>query len=163
MIMRTDTRNIVMTIAFLIGVKKSAFLTVYGNEDSELISSLENNREALTIRYLCKLRTVLMQKFKKTDSAIMYDFKNIDSLEWYDSENIADLQKWGYKIVLANKKAADYAVHFNTLIHDNIDMCKGLLPDWIKWEYIKSLLHFVSCCNIPQMPVLRALTAICFF
>lgn len=104
-----------------------------------------------------------MQKFKKTDSAIMYDFKNIDSLEWYDSENIADLQKWGYKIVLANKKAADYAVHFNTLIHDNIDMCKGLLPDWIKWEYIKSHLHFVSCCNIPQMPVLRALTAICFF
>lgn len=83
-----------------------------------------------------------MQKFKKTDSAIMYDFKNIDSLEWYDSENIADLQKWGYKIVLANKKAADYAVHFNTLIHDNIDMCKGLLPDWIKWEYIKSLLLF---------------------
>lgn len=137
--MRTDTKNIVLTVAFLIGVRKSAYQAVYGNENSELISSLENSKEALTIRYLCKLRTTLMQRFKKTDDAIVYDFKNLDGIEWYDAENISRLEKWGYSIILANKRAADYAVHFNTLIHDNIDICKDLFPDWIVWDYIKDL------------------------
>lgn len=137
--MRTDTKNIVLTVAFLIGVRKSAYTSVYGNENSDLLYALENSKEALTVRYLCKLRTTLMQKFKKTDNAIVYDFKNIDSLEWYDNENISQLEKWGYNVILANKRAADYAVHFNTLIHDNIDICKDFFPDWIVWDYIKDL------------------------
>lgn len=137
--MRTDTKNIVLIVAFLIGVRKSAYISVYGNTGSELLNTLENSKEALIIRYLCKLRTTLMQRFRKTDNAIVYECKNIDSIEWYDSENISALQKWGYNVILANKKAADYAVHFNTLIHDNIDICKSLFPDWIKWDYIKDL------------------------
>ena len=93
--MRTDTRNIVATIAYLIGIRKSAWISTYGNEYPELLSDLESNTDATAIRYLCKLRTTLMQRFKKTDSAIMYDFKNIDRIEWYDAENIRQLEKWG--------------------------------------------------------------------
>lgn len=137
--MKTDTKNIVLTVAFLIGVRKSAYTSVYGNENPDLLNTLENSKEALTIRYLCKLRTTLMQRFRKTDEAIVYDFKNIDSLEWYDNENISQLENWGYNVILANKRAADYAVHFNTLIHDNIDICKDFFPDWIVWDYIKDL------------------------
>ncbi len=137
--MRTATQNIVLIIAFLIGVRKSAYISTYGNGNAELIASLENSKEALTIRYLCKLRTTLMQRFKKTDYSIVYDFKNLDSIEWYDSDNIRQLEKWGYTIILANKRAADYSIYFNTLIHDNIDICKDLFPDWIVWDYIKDL------------------------
>ncbi|MCM1578522.1 MAG: NYN domain-containing protein [Ruminococcus sp.] len=137
--MRTDTKTIVVTMAFMIGVKKSTLYTVYAAENGELLAQLEKSKEALTIRYLCKLRTTLMQKFKKTDNAISYDFKNINSLEWYDSDNIKQLEQWGYTIILANKRAADYTVHFNTLIHDNINQCRSLFPDWINWDYIKDL------------------------
>ncbi len=137
--MRTNTKNIVLTVAFLIGVRKSTFLSVYGDTDNEVMNMLENSRDALTIRYLCKLRTTLMQKFKKTDNAIVYECRNIDSIEYYDNENITMLQKWGYDVILSNKRASDYAIHFNSLIHDNIDICKDLFPDWIIWDYIKDL------------------------
>lgn len=137
--MRTDTRNIVATIAYLIGVRKSAWISSYGNECSELLTELENNRSATAIRYLCKLRTTLMQRFKKTDTLIVYEFKNLDSIEWYDAENIQQLEKWGYTILLANKRASDYSLHFNTLIRDNIDSCRELFPDWIAWEYVRDL------------------------
>ena len=80
-----------------------------------------------------------MQRFKKTDTALVYDFKNIDRIEWYDAENIKQLEKWGYTIILSNKRASDYLIHFNTLIRDNIDKCRELFPDWIVWEYVKNL------------------------
>ena len=131
--------NIVATMAYLIGVRKSAWISSYGNECSDLLAELENNRNATTIRYLCKLRTTLMQRFKKTDLAIVHDCKNIDHIEWYDTENIRQLEKWGYTILLANKRASDYSLHFNTLIRDNIDKCRELFPDWIAWEYVKDI------------------------
>ena len=141
--MRTDTKNIVATMAYLTGVRKSAWISSYGNECSELLTELENNRNATTIRYLCKLRTTLMQRFKKTDLAIVHDCKNIDHIEWYDTENIRQLEKWGYTILLANKRASDYSLHFNTLIRDNIDKCRALFPDWIAWEYVKNHLPII--------------------
>jgi hypothetical protein len=137
--MRIDTRNIVATVAFLIGVRKSAWIATYSSDCSELLKELENDRDAVTIRYLCKLRTTLMQRFKKTDNALVYDFKNIDRIEWYDADNIHQLEEWGFNIILTNKRATDYSLHFNTLIHDNIDSCQRLFPDWIVWDYIKDL------------------------
>ncbi|MCI5946002.1 MAG: NYN domain-containing protein [Oscillospiraceae bacterium] len=137
--LRTDTKNIVATVAFLIGVRKSAWNATYGEECSELLTTLENDKNAVVIRYLCKLRTTLMQRFKKTDNILVYDFKNIDSIEWYDKENIRQLEKWGFTIILANKRASDYSLHFNNLISNNIDNCRSLFPDWIVWEYIKDL------------------------
>lgn len=137
--MRVDTRNIVATVAFLIGIRKSAWNSVYGDSYSELLAELESNRNAVTIRYLCKLRTTLMLYFKKTDDGIRFNYKNIDRLEWYDKENINKLEEWGFKIILTNKRASDYSIHFNKLICENINNCKELFPDWISWEYIRNL------------------------
>lgn len=145
--MRKNTRNIAALVAFLIGVRKNAWINVYGDDCSELLSVLESDKNAITIRYLCKLRTTLMLHYKKTDDNIVYEFKNINSLEWYDKDNIKQLEKWGYTIVLANKRALDYTIHFNALIGENIDNCQHLFPDWIVWEYIKSLFILLKFQN----------------
>lgn len=137
--MRVDTRNIVATVAFLIGIRKSAWISVYNDDCSELLSELENNQNAVTIRYLCKLRTTLMLHFKKTDDGIRFDYKNLDRLEWFDKENIKRLEEWGHKIILTNKRASDYSLHFNKLICENINSCKELFPDWISWDYLRDL------------------------
>lgn len=89
--MTVDTKEVVTTIAYMIGVRMSALTVSYG-ECSELIEKLQADKDATTIRYLCKLRTVLMQKFKKTDDLMRYQLKNLHNIEWYDHENIKQLE-----------------------------------------------------------------------
>lgn len=60
----------------MIGVRKDILETHFA-ECSELLGKLYADRSATVIRYLCKLRTTLMQKFKKTDTAMHYDLKNL--------------------------------------------------------------------------------------
>ena len=92
--MTVDTKEVVTTIAYMIGVRMSALTASYG-ECAELIDKLKAGRDATAIRYLCKLRTVLMQKFKKTDDLIRFELKNLHNIEWYDHDNIKQLN-WEY-------------------------------------------------------------------
>lgn len=137
--MRTDTKTIVATIAYLIGVRKNSWILAYMENCPELLVELERNQDAKTIRYLCKLRTMLMRNFMKTDNCLRYDLKNIDRIDWFDAENIRQLEQWGFEIILMNKRASDYSLHFNQLISANIEKCHVLFPDWVAWEYIKDL------------------------
>lgn len=140
--MVVKTKNLVTTVAFLIGIRKDELNKLYGDECSSLIAELESNKDALIIRYLCKLRTTLMKNFKKTDDSIRYEFCNINAQSWYDTDNIEYLEKAGIKIVLINKRANDYSQHFNALIVNYINYCRYLFPDWVEWNYIKSLFVF---------------------
>ena len=138
--MRKETQNIAAAVAFLAGTFKPKWVKFYGDECKDLLLKLEKDQNAVTIRYLCKLRTSIMLHYTATDNAIMNDLKNINRLDkWYDTVNIKQLEKWGHKIVLTNKRASDYIIHFNDLIQKNIDKCQGLFPDWLNWGYIKNL------------------------
>ena len=114
-------------------------LTVSYGECSELIEKLQADKDATTIRYLCKLRTVLMQKFKKTDDLMRYQLKNLHNIEWYDKDNIKQLEKWGFTIIQANYRSEKYMQDLTRLINENIDKCSHLFYDWLNWEYIRDL------------------------
>jgi hypothetical protein len=135
-----DTKEVVTTIAYLIGVRRSALDSVYG-ECSELIERLSADKDANVIRYLCKLRTALMQHFKKTDNAMRYDLKNLKALEWYNKDNIIQLEKWGFEIIKANYRSEKYMLDFTKLINENIDKCSRLFYDWVNWQYIRDLFY----------------------
>lgn len=136
--MTVDTKEVVTTIAYMIGVRMSALTVSYG-ECSELIEKLQADKDATTIRYLCKLRTVLMQKFKKTDDLMRYQLKNMHNIEWYDKDNIKQLEKWGFTIIQANCRSEKYMQDLTRLINENIDKCSHLFYDWLNWEYIRDL------------------------
>lgn len=137
--MAIDTKEVVTTIAYLIGVRKSTLETSFRKDCPEKLDFLYTNKEASIIRYLCKLRTSLLMHFKKTDDAMVYGLKNLTSLEWFDNENIEQLRKWGIQIIKANYRSEKYILDFTRLINDNIDNCKSLFYDWINWDYIKKL------------------------
>ena len=137
--MRTDTKEIVCRVAYLIGIKKPSLVSSYGEECAELLEQLAEDKEATIIRYLCKARSALMLKFKRTDDILRNDYINIDKIKWFDSDNIGQLEKWGIQVILPNKLAADYTTHINRLIAEHINDCRKLFPDWLNWEYIKDL------------------------
>ena len=128
--MTVDTKEVVTTISYLIGVRKD-ILELNFAECKDTLDKLYADREATVIRYLCKLRTALLQHFKKTDNAMHYDLKNLTSLEWYDKDNIKQLEKWGFPIIQANYRAEKYMYDFTKLINENIDNCSRLFYDWI--------------------------------
>ena len=136
--MATYTRNVVTTVAYLIGIRKNILQNTYADE-IENLELLFSDRNATVIRYLCKLRTALMMNFKKTDTEMKYNLTNIDKLEWFDRENIAQLEKWGFQIVKPNYTSSKYAELINRLISENITNCRELFPEWLNWEYVKDL------------------------
>jgi len=85
-----------------------------------------------------------MQKFKKTDDEMRFNLKNLNRLDWYDADNIRQLEKWGFEIIKVNYRAEKYALDFTKLIHENIDKCSHLFPDWVNWDYIKDLFIIPS-------------------
>ena len=60
------TKNIVTTVAYMIGIRKSIVENI-AEENMELLNFLCDSKNCKIIRYLCKLRTSLMLNFKKTD------------------------------------------------------------------------------------------------
>ena len=134
-----DTKDLVATIAYLIGVKKHIVEKCFDAECHELLQSLYASQPATTIRYLCKLRTALFLKYKKTDYEMRNNLKNLNTLEWYDAENIAQLEKWGIPIIKANYRSEKYMLDLNKLIANHIDDVAALFPDWCEWQYIREL------------------------
>ena len=138
--MQVDTKDIVATIAYLMGVRKSAWEKQYAENCPTLLQELDEKKESRIIRSLCKIRTTLMQKFKHTDQQLRFEMKNLDTLpEWYDVGDIRQLMRWEIPVILVNKRAQDYMTHINDLIAKHIDNCKSLFPEWMKWEYIRDL------------------------
>lgn len=137
--MTVDTKEIVTTIGYMIGVKKNILEQCFGEEYHELLQTLYVNKETSIIRYLCKLRTTLMQKFKKTDDEMRFNLKNLNSMDFYDQDNIKQLEKWGFEIIKPNYRSEKYMLDLAGLISANIDNCFELFPDWVNWNYIKDL------------------------
>lgn len=139
--MTVDTKDMVATIAYLIGVKKHIVEGCFEEECHDTLQKLYANKNATIIRYLCKLRTVLMQKFRKTDDEMRYNLKNLDRLEWYDRENIRTLESWGIQVIQPNYRSEKYMLDITRLISENIDKCSDLFYDWVNWEYIRELFY----------------------
>ena len=134
-----DTKDLVATIAYLIGVKKHIVEKCFDAECHELLQTLYSSQPATTIRYLCKLRTALFLKYKKTDYEMRNNLKNLNTLEWYDAENIKVLESWGIPIIKANYRSEKYMLDLNKLIANHIDDVAALIPDWCEWQYIREL------------------------
>ena len=134
-----DTKDLVATIAYLIGVKKHIVEKCFDAECHELLQKLYSSQAATTIRYLCKLRTALFLKYKKTDYEMRNNLKNLNTLEWYDAENIKTLESWGIPIIKANYRSEKYMLDLNKLIANHIDDVAALIHDWCEWQYIREL------------------------
>jgi len=133
-------KKIITIIAYLIGVPDDKFT---GDErfDIEEYKSLRKNEDATVIKYLCRLRTQFLKNYKSIDDARKYELRSLESLDEYlDVEGIRFLREKGIEVNVNNAKSPTVNIAFlNQYILDNIDKLKPLIPDWIKFQYIKSI------------------------
>ena len=130
-------KNVSLTVAYLIGTKME-LLVNYNPDYTDLFEKLDQDNKALAIRTLCNVRTNLMLNFTNTERSIVYDLKNLDSQPIF-KDDIKTLQKLDINIIKANYRVNRYIADLNALIAQRITDVKDLFPEWVKWDYIKSL------------------------
>ena len=135
---RIQTTSLSAKIAYLVGIENTTLDEYYGDQNELILKLLRENKEATIIRYLCRIRTAFIRHYKEIDTAIRYDMKNITTLpEYIDASEVNQLEKWGISIIRTNYRADRYLCDVQTLIRDNIDNCKDLFGEWLKWEFIR--------------------------
>lgn len=133
-------KKIVTTMAYLIGVYDSKF-QLDGVFDTAEYEKLKSDKYANIIKHLCRLRTQFLRNYKNIDEARKYDMRFLESLtEYLDMDSMKYLRNNGIEINIPNAKSpAVNVAYINQYILDNIDSIKHLIPDWVKFRYIKPL------------------------
>ena len=155
--MRTLTKNVVTRIAYMIGVRDDVLEKNYGQDSPEILEEIRSSEEARIIRILNIVRSMMMQKYSKIDSALRYELKNLDSIDVFDHDDIKWLEKNNVHLLQVNTTLDKYLIKVNQLITTHINDCKNLIPEWITWEYVKGLFVIPGCMASNSDAVLKLL------
>lgn len=133
-------KNIVAKIAYLIGVPEEK-LSNDSKFDIEEIDRLKQDENATIIRHLCILRTQFFRNYLSINNA-RRNFRCVDELSEYLSiESIKYLRLKGIETASVSDKTSPVVniAYINQYIQDNFDKVSNIIPDWVKFKYIKSL------------------------
>ena len=130
-------KGVSLTVAFLIGTKMDVLVDNNPNE-KELFEKLSKEKDAVIIRTLCNIRSNLMLNYTNTERNIVFNLQNLDRQEIY-KDDIKTLTQNDINIIKVNYKVNRYLADINALIAQRITTIKDLFPEWVKWDYLKSL------------------------
>ena len=133
------TRGIVATMAYLAGIKEQVLQEQYEKDNEELFESLRKHSDANLIRTLCMVRSQIMRHYDSVDQSLRYDMTNLDRNRHFTEVDFKSLQDMGFQVIRVNYTAEKYLTDITKLINQNICRVQKLFPEWIKWEYVKSL------------------------
>lgn len=135
----SNSYEVISPMMYLIGVDKIRFLE-HRPSLEDRYNEYERNDAARAIRALCEIRTALMKHYGKIKKAFLYDLKNLSTIpEYVPAEAVQEINRQGINIENIRPHATKYLIAANTEILNRVGSVKGLFPDWIKWEYIRSL------------------------
>lgn len=133
------TNVIVSKAAFLLGVPEKYF-DEEQPFDPEIFRSLLEEKPARIIRNLCILRTAIMKKSGEISTEITHNMKNLSRLpDLIPQDALATLEADGIRIEKANCRLIEYSITINELIRSRISACSNLFPNWMNFNYVKSL------------------------
>ena len=130
-------KGVSLTVAFLIGTKID-ILEDNNPSERELFEKLKNDSDAVIFRALCSIRSNLMLNYTSTERSIVFNMQNLDRIDLY-RDDVKILSKHEIYIVKANCRVNKYIADINLLISQRTNKIKDLFPEWVKWDYIRSL------------------------
>ncbi len=134
-------KAIVTKVAYLVGIDfeklqtKELFVP-------EIVDEMSTHEYATVIRNLCILRKQFFCNYRKISNERMNNYKRIEELDAYlDIELIKELRKIGIEVATVSDKRDPFIniAYINQYIQDNIDKVRNLFPEWIKFNYLRSL------------------------
>lgn len=133
-------KSIITTVAYLIGVPDDK-LAIDDLIDPGEYEKIKTNEKAKIIRCLSILRTQFLRNYKSIDNATKFEMRPLETLtEYLDVDAIKFLRRKEIEINITNAKSPTVNIaYINQYLLDNIDSIKPLIPDWVKFPYIKGL------------------------
>ena len=126
-------------VAYMLGLDDEHLEEYYSHHYAQLLQSLRSDKNATIIRYLCSIRTILMNNFLQVDNEMRYNLSNLDRMKYFNREEISQLDKWGVHVIQPNYRSDKYIYLLTELIDKHIDATQSLFPDSVKFAYIRSL------------------------
>ena len=156
-----STYDIVSRVAYLIGVPRYIFENEAEPPKMEIHDTLETNKAARIIRYLCMVRAEIILNYGRISKLMKTDFRSIYTVpEYIPKQALDQLARDGINL---NKKPGtklrSYIVELNKLIRDRINNCKDIFPTWLNWDYIRELFNMPN--GMTEAGVIAASN--CFF
>lgn len=148
--MTNDTKNLAATVAYMIGVPHEMLDNCFRAECGDVLDWAAGEDNLTAVRFLCKLRTALMNNFKETDIMLRQEMKNMMTIPFFDHENIKWLEKYGINIIGYNERAQWYMAKVQTAINEQIYKCEKHF-EYIKFEYLVKLFYIPNCNNTQVM------------
>lgn len=137
---KEDTYSIVGTVAYLIGVQRYNIENRGNQTEIDAYDLADKDKNGRIIHYLCLARTRLERNFRNIKTALR-GTASIYSADPLIKECIDLLHKDGIEIFRKNTKDVnEYLIEANKLISDRINNCKGLLPEWLSWDYFRDFV-----------------------
>ena len=81
-------------VAYMLGLDDEHLEEYYSHHYAQLLQSLRSDKNATIIRYLCSIRTILMNNFLQVDNEMRYNLSNLDRMKYFNREEISQLDKW---------------------------------------------------------------------
>lgn len=136
-----DQYEIVSKVGYLLGIPEKTFAVNTNTLDHNIFKELEKDKRAVIVRNLCMIRTVIESNLDYIIRTLRGSYGSIASLHTLFSEvNMLKLNEYGVvPFRNSNKKLVDHVIYLNGLISDRINNCRDLFPDWVVWEYIRSM------------------------
>lgn len=136
----SEQKEVVTTLAFLLGVKKDSL----EHFSTERLSWLIAQPEAKIIRALCTTRNALMSNYPAVEERIRNPETRPNDLSWlgcFDGDALSAIESNGIEIYFpGTTEAPDVLNRLDSQIRNRVrDACKSLFPNWFNRQYICEL------------------------
>ncbi len=138
---RNNAYNVVSIFGYLIGVPKEIF---DAKDNPAMMDSiyrkLSANKNARIVRNLCLIRNCMEKNYIDIVQEIHGTYKNIDNIpDLIPTEAVNELYSDGINLVKNHHDIDEYIIAINKEISNRVANVKNVFPEWLKWEYVKTL------------------------
>ena len=140
---RKYSKNIALTVGFLLGVNEEAMMKRLESPDEFLPikETLEKDEAAVAIRHLNNIRSNLMLHFKDVSRNLRNmnaTFVPLDKMDIF-KDDFKAISRMSISIITGKSDINEYLKRINNEIVKRIDKVEKYFPEWVRFKHIRTM------------------------